>query len=82
MTIWEIILTIITTLLGGTNILQLIQAKQLKAKLATETESVAIANMQHVIETMRAEIDRLNTKVADLEAKNKEYEAIISKLKL
>lgn len=82
MTIWEIILTIITTLLGGTNILQLIQAKQLKAKLATETESVAIANMQHVIETMRAEIDRLNTKVADLEAKNKEYEAIISKIKL
>lgn len=82
MTLAEILLTIATTLLGGTNILQLIQAKQLKAKLATETESVAIANMQHVIETMREEIDRLNTKVADLEAKNKEYEAIISKLKL
>ena len=82
MTYAEIFLTIATALLGGTNILQLIQAKQLKAKLATETESVAIANMQHVIETMREEIDRLNSKVADLEEKNREYEAIISKLKL
>ena len=67
MTIWEIILAIVTALLGGGNIIQLIQMKQLKARQSADTETVAIKNMQMVIESMHAEIDRLNARVNELE---------------
>lgn len=78
----EIILAIVTVVLGGGNIIQLVQMKQLKAKLSAETETVAIKNMQLVIESMQKEIVRLNTRVIDLETKNSELTQIISKLKI
>lgn len=67
MSIAEIILTILTTLLGGGNIIQLVQLRQLKARHSAETETVAIKNMQLVIESMQAEINRLNKRVVELE---------------
>lgn len=67
MSVAEIILTILTTLLGGGNIIQLVQMRQLKARQTAETETVAIKNMQLVIESMQAEINRLNKRVIELE---------------
>ena len=67
MSIAEIFLTILTILLGGGNIIQLVQMRQIKARQTAETETVAIKNMQLVIESMQAEINRLNKRVVELE---------------
>ena len=84
MTIAEIILSIITLLLGGTNIVTFVTLRSLKRKGNYEADGAGIANLQTVIDLQGSEIKRLSERLTAAEKKNEEdrekYEARIARL--
>ena len=72
----NIILPIITVLLGGTNIVQLVNNRQLRRKMAAEGEQAEIQSLQLIINGNVAEIKRLQERLDDAE---KRYESLWGK---
>lgn len=66
------ILGILTLLLGGTNIVTLVQLKSLKAKGNYEAESVHIQNLQAAVATLQAENERMERRLKAQEDKTDE----------
>ena len=64
-----LILTIITTLLGGCNIFQLLTFRSYKRKQSSEADSSEIDNLNKIIESQEKEIRRLNDRIVSLETK-------------
>ena len=56
------ILSIITMLLTGTNIVTLVQLRSLRRKGSYEADAVRINNLQTIIDLQGKEIERLNTR--------------------
>ncbi len=71
-TILNWVLGLLTLILGGTNIVTLVQLKSLRAKGAFEAESVQIANLRQIIETNGQEIARLSARLKVQEDKTDE----------
>lgn len=67
MTSLEIILTIITALLSGTNILSIITIKSYKKLKKFESDNKEIDNLKMILELQKQEIDRLSERVQKLE---------------
>ena len=63
--IWA--LGILTTLFGGLNIFQWFTLKSYKRVKAAEADRMEIENLRLVIDTMRSEIGRLETRVQEAE---------------
>ncbi len=72
MSIAEIILTIATTLLGGTNIVQLVNNRALRRKMEAEGEQEEIKSLQLIIDGNKEEISRLQDRVETLEKRYNE----------
>ena len=60
-------LGILTTLFGGLNIFQWFTLKSYKRVKAAEADRMEIENLRLVIDTMRSEIGRLETRVQEAE---------------
>lgn len=69
-----IILSIITTLLGGANIFQLLTFRAYKRKQTAEADSNEIDNLNKIIESQEREIQRLNEKLISFETKLSDLE--------
>ena len=69
MNILDIILSIVTALLGGCNIAQLVQIRGLKRKSTAEGEQAETKSLQLIIEGNVAEIARLQKAYGDLQQK-------------
>lgn len=65
MSVFEIILSVATALLGGTNILQLVNNRQLRRKMAAEAEQSEVASLQLIIKGNTDEIARLQKRLDD-----------------
>ena len=65
----EIILAILTLLLGGGNILQLLQIRALKRKSNAEASQEEIRSLSMIIDKNREEITRLTTSYGELQEK-------------
>lgn len=80
----EWILSIITILLTGTNIVTLVQLKSLRAKGTYEADAVRINNLQTIIDLQGKEIERLNARQLESETrcdeKCRHYEERIEEL--
>ena len=72
----NIILPIITVLLGGTNIVQLVNNRQLRRKMAAEGEQAEIQSLQLIINGNVTEIKRLQERLDDAERR---YESLWGK---
>lgn len=72
MTTFEAILSVITLLLGGTNVVTFVQLKSLRRKGEGEADSVAIHNLQDVINLQGQEIARLSNRLQAQEDKTDE----------
>lgn len=71
-TILNWVLGVLTLLLGGTNIVTLVQLRSLRAKGTYEAESVQIENLRRIIETNGEEIARLSVRLKAQEDKTDE----------
>lgn len=71
-TILNWVLGLLTLLLGGTNIVTLVQLRSLRAKGTYEAESVQIENLRRIIETNGEEIARLSVRLKAQEDKTDE----------
>ena len=76
MSIAEIILTIVTALLGGTNIVQLVNNRALRRKMEAEGEQEEIKSLQLIIDGNKEEISRLQDRVETLE---KQYNELVDR---
>lgn len=65
----EIILSIVTLLLGGGNILQLLQIRALKRKSNAEASQEEIRSLSMIIDKNREEITRLTNSYGELQEK-------------
>lgn len=65
-------LGILATILGGTNLVTLVQLRSLRAKGAYEAEAAHITNLQSVIHSQGEEIGRLSTRLEAQENKTTE----------
>lgn len=72
----SIILSVATALLGGTNIVQLVNNRQLRRKMAAEGEQAEIQSLQLIIDGNVTEIKRLQTRLDDAE---KRYDSLWGK---
>ena len=63
MSIAEIILSVVTMLLGGCNIMQLLQVRSLRRKASAEAYQSEIASLKLIIEGNVAEIQRLQDRI-------------------
>lgn len=72
--------TLLTIILGGGNIVQLVTLIVMRNKNRAETESIAIKNMQLVIDSMQEEIRRLQEKNTGLEAQVTELQSILNRI--
>ena len=61
----EIILAIVTVLFGSVNILQLVNNRQLRRKMAAEAEQSEVASLQLIIKGNTDEIARLQKRLDD-----------------
>lgn len=64
-TITSIILAVVTALSGGVNILQLINNRQMRRKLAAEADTAETQSLRLIIEGNVQEIARLQARVDD-----------------
>ena len=71
-TVLNWILGVLTLLLGGTNIVTLVQLKSLRAKGTYEAESVHIQNLQAAVQTLQSENERIENRLKAQEAKTDE----------
>lgn len=76
MDLLSIILSVATALLGGTNIVQLVNNRQLRRKMAAEGEQAEIQSLQLIIDGNVTEIKRLQTRLDDAE---KRYDSLWGK---
>ena len=65
MSISTIILTILTTLFGGVNIIQLVNNRQLRRKMSAEASKEETNSLRLIIDGNVAEIARLQQRVDD-----------------
>ena len=63
----SLILGVLTLLLGGLNIFQLLTFRAYKKKAEQEADRTEIDNLRTIIDTMQAEIGRLQQRIADAE---------------
>ena len=83
MSTWEIILAIVTLLLGGTNIFQMLTFRAYKRQRNAEADSAEIESLSKIIANNQAEIGRLTQRLdeADRRALEQErkYDALMDK---
>lgn len=83
MSTWEIILAIVTLLLGGTNIFQMLTFRAYKRQRNAEADSAEIESLSKIITNNQAEIGRLTQRLdeADRRALEQErkYDALMDK---
>lgn len=72
MTTLEIILTLCTTLLGGSNIVTLLQVRQIKRKAAEEANQESNKTLFQIIEGNAKEIQRLQSRLDAAEQRVRE----------
>lgn len=72
--------TLLTIILGGGNIVQLVTLIVMRNKNRAETESIAIKNMQLVISSMQEEIRRLQERNTGLEKQVTELQSILNRI--
>lgn len=65
----EVILSILTLLLGGGNLAQLIQVRNLRRKGSAEAYQTEINSLRLIIQSNMEEISRLNHNYAELQEK-------------
>lgn len=63
MSTWEIILAIVTLLLGGTNIFQMLTFRAYKRQRNAEADSAEIKSLSEIIKQNQAEIGRLSQRL-------------------
>ena len=63
----EIILAVIAAILGGGNIFQWFQVRELKRKASAEAYQTEINSLRNIIDGNVAEINRLNASYAELQ---------------
>lgn len=63
------ILSVVTVLLGGANILQFFTIRSYKRKHNAEATRAEIDNMNIVIDSLKKEVERLEKRLTDLEGK-------------
>lgn len=74
MTTIETILSILVTLLGGTNIVTLAQLTSLKRKGSAEADQAQITSLTMIIEANQKEIARQNDRIIALESDKQEWQ--------
>lgn len=72
MTTATTILSILTLLLGGTNIVTLAQLRSLRRKAGYEADALKIANLQKIIDVLEGEVTRLAGRLEAQENKTEE----------
>ena len=63
------ILSVVTVLLGGANILQFFTIRSYKRKHNAEATRAEIDNLNIVIDSLKKEVERLEKRLTDLEGK-------------
>ncbi len=78
----EIILAVIAALLGGGNIFQWFQVRELKRKASAEAYQTEINSLRNIIDGNVAEINRLNASYAELQKNYFELAEELRRMKL
>lgn len=78
----EIILAIIAAILGGGNIFQWFQVRELKRKASAEAYQTEINSLRNIIDGNVAEINRLNASYAELQKNYFELAEELRRMKL
>ena len=78
----EIILAVIAAILGGGNIFQWFQVRELKRKASAEAYQTEINSLRNIIDGNVAEINRLNASYAELQKNYFELAEELRRMKL
>lgn len=78
----EIILAVIAAILGGGNIFQWFQVRELKRKASAEAYQTEINSLRNIIDGNVAEINRLNASYAELQKNYFELAEELQRMKL
>lgn len=65
--IWQIVTTLTTLLFGSTSLVQLINNRELKRKLAAEADQSEATGDNIIIQGLQAEVGRLQQRMSDMD---------------